>query len=52
VAERIPTNSYTVNFLNPDKDYSFRVFAEVDGIVSEPTASAYLPHRMGRSHEI
>ncbi|XP_076459478.1 uncharacterized protein LOC143292788 isoform X2 [Babylonia areolata] len=47
VAERIPSNRYTVNFLNPDKDYAFRVFAELDGVESEPTAIAYLPHRMG-----
>ena len=48
VAERLATTSFMVNFLNPDKDYMFRVFAELDGVESEPTASAYLPHRMGR----
>ena len=47
VAERVSATNYTVNFLNPDKDYTFRVFADLDGVESEPTASTYLPHRMG-----
>ncbi|XP_070188406.1 obscurin-like isoform X2 [Littorina saxatilis] len=47
MAERVPATSYRVNFLNPDRDYSFRVYAELDGVESEPTPAAYLPHRMG-----
>ncbi|KAL8623451.1 hypothetical protein ACOMHN_061964 [Nucella lapillus] len=47
VVERLPTARVTVNFLNPDKDYAFRVVAVLDGVESEPTAVAYLPHRMG-----
>ena len=49
VADRVSATNYTINFLNPDKDYTFRVFAELDGMESEPTASVYLPHRMGKS---
>nr|KAG5697851.1 hypothetical protein BaRGS_017108 [Batillaria attramentaria] len=47
VADRVPSTSYTINFLNPDRDYLFRVFAELDGVESEPTSTAFLPHRMG-----
>lgn len=47
VADRIKPTSYSINFLNPDKDYLFRVFAELDGVESEPTSSVFLPHRMG-----
>ena len=47
LAEFISATHYTLNFLNPDNDYQFRVVAQADSVESEPTSSAYLPHRIG-----
>ncbi|CAG5119204.1 unnamed protein product, partial [Candidula unifasciata] len=47
VAGRLSTNSYNLQFLYPDQDYMFRVFADYEGVDSEPTMVAYLPRRAG-----
>ncbi|GFR60557.1 titin [Elysia marginata] len=39
--------TYDLQFLHPDQDYMFRVVAEHGEFESEPSMTAYLPHRAG-----
>ncbi|KAH9489600.1 hypothetical protein Btru_036498 [Bulinus truncatus] len=47
VANRVPSTSYNLQFLYPDQSYMFRVFADYDGVESEPTLAVYFPCRAG-----
>ena len=47
VARRVPDTTYTVTGLRPNLEYKFRVKAEIDGSLSEPSLAAVLHRRPG-----
>lgn len=49
VARKLTSPSYNVTGLRPDLEYKFRVFAETDGGLSEPSLPAVLHRKPGTS---
>ena len=48
VAYNVPTSSYLVRHLRPDKEYEFRVRAQNQHGVSEPSRTATMEKRVGQ----
>lgn len=44
-ASNVPKTSYHVTNLRPDRDYLFRIRAEADNTMTEPSMAVYLPRR-------